>query len=166
MAEPQRVVLSVGAGGDLCEYWTGYKVVRLDIDPNTKPDVVASMTAMGDIGPFDVVYCCHALEHLYPHDVSRALSEFHRVLKPGGRAVILVPDLEGVAPTDDDLPAMGGLSGLSLFYGDAREIEGNPYMAHHSGFIASTLHKCIEAAGFSATTQRLEKFNLMGVGTK
>jgi SAM-dependent methyltransferase len=166
MTDPQRVVLSVGAGGDLGEYWKGYTVVRLDIDPDTKPDVVASMTAMGDIGPFDVVYCCHALEHLYPHDVPRAMSEFYRVLKPKGHAVILVPDLEGVAPTDDDLPGLPGISGLHLFYGDASQIETNPYMAHHSGFIASTLCKCLEAAGFVTTTQRLEQFNLMGIGIK
>lgn len=148
------------------EYWENHKVVRLDIDPATKPDIVASMTDMGAIGHFDVVYCCHALEHLYPHEVSKALSEFHRVLHPGGSVVILVPDLQDVSPTDDELPEMGGLSGLSLFYGDARLIAEMPYMAHHSGFVEKTLQKCLEDAGFTVITKRLTKFNLLGIGKK
>lgn len=38
---------------------------------------------------FDVVYCSHVLEHV-PDD-RRAMREFHRVLTPGGSAIILVP---------------------------------------------------------------------------
>lgn len=166
MTDPQRVVLSVGAGGDVGSCWEGCKVVRLDIDPATNPDIVASMTDMGAIGPFDVVYCCHALEHLYPHEVPRALSEFHRVLSPGGTVVILVPDLQDVLPTDDELPDMGGLSGLHLYYGDARLIESMPYMAHHSGFVEKTLADCMQKAGFTVLMKRMSKFNLMGIGKK
>ena len=159
-------VLFVGAGSDTGEQWTGYEVVRLDIDPSTNPDIVASMTDMGDIGPFDAVYCSHSLEHLYPHEVPVALSEFFRVLKPGGKLIILVPDLEGVSPTDDELPDSPGLCGLHLFYGDASLIPEHPYMAHHCGFIASTLQAVMEAAGFKTQTQRMRHYNLMGVGIR
>lgn len=38
---------------------------------------------------FDVIYCSHVLEHV--RDDRKALSEFYRVLKPGGWAVLLVP---------------------------------------------------------------------------
>lgn len=38
---------------------------------------------------FDLIYCSHVLEHV-PDD-RQALREFHRILKPGGYAVILVP---------------------------------------------------------------------------
>jgi SAM-dependent methyltransferase len=38
---------------------------------------------------FDVIYCSHVLEHV-PDD-RRAMSELHRVLKPEGWAVLLVP---------------------------------------------------------------------------
>lgn len=43
---------------------------------------------------FDFAVCVHVLEHI-PDD-RKALSEFHRVLRPGGRAVFQVPpsDLE------------------------------------------------------------------------
>lgn len=38
---------------------------------------------------FDVVYCSHVLEHV--DDDIKAMTEFHRVLKPTGWAVLLVP---------------------------------------------------------------------------
>jgi SAM-dependent methyltransferase len=45
-----------------------------------------------------LVYCSHVLEHI-PDDVA-AISEMHRVLEPGGKAVVLVPT--GQEPTDED----------------------------------------------------------------
>jgi SAM-dependent methyltransferase len=48
---------------------------------------------------FDVVICSHVLEHV-PDD-RRAMSEMLRVLRPGGRALVMVPyDLE--RPTHED----------------------------------------------------------------
>ena len=38
---------------------------------------------------FDVIYCSHVLEHV-PNDL-QAMKEFHRVLKPGGWAMLQVP---------------------------------------------------------------------------
>ncbi|MBE0534888.1 MAG: methyltransferase domain-containing protein [Phycisphaerae bacterium] len=38
---------------------------------------------------FDLIYCSHVLEHV-PDD-NKAMREFYRVLKPGGRALIMVP---------------------------------------------------------------------------
>ncbi len=51
----------------------------------------------------DIVVCNHVLEHV-PDD-RRAMSEIRRVLKPGGWALLLVPDLEGetvLDATDED----------------------------------------------------------------
>ena len=160
-----RTVLVVGAGADKGAAWGGWEVVRLDIDPATAPDIIASMTELGAIGPYEAVYCFHALEHLYPHEVPTALNEFYRVLVDGGIAMIVVPDLQDVAPTDDALPGMG-LSGLDLFYGNSREIPARPYMAHHCGFVADTLQAAMNAAGFKTQTSRLDNYNLMGIGTK
>lgn len=42
-----------------------------------------------DAGSFDLILCCHVLEHI--QDDHAALQEVARVLRPGGRAIILVP---------------------------------------------------------------------------
>lgn len=140
-------------------------MVRLDIDPRTHPDIIGTMTNLGDIGPYDAVACNNALEHLYPHEVGAALRGFHRVLKPGGHAVIQVPDLEGVSPTEEIIPEIG-MSGLHLYYGDPARLEEFPYMAHHCGFVEATLRRVLESAGFKTMTKRLPCHQLMGIGVK
>lgn len=167
---PRHLILHVGCGGEPLPPWLGeHDEVRLDIDPQHKPDIVASMTDMGDIGQFDVVYNSHSLEHLYPHDVPVALGEFWRVLRPGGVAILLVPDLEDVRATEDVLyvaPA-GPMTGLDLIYGCRRLIPTMPFMAHHTGFTADTLRAAMEAAGFSGVrTIRGLDHNLTGAGFK
>jgi predicted SAM-dependent methyltransferase len=42
----------------------------------------------------DVIYCAQALEHVSKFDVIPTLKEWYRVLKPGGRLQVTVPDLE------------------------------------------------------------------------
>jgi SAM-dependent methyltransferase len=167
VSQETPTVLAVGSGADPLEQWVsqGFKVVRLDIDESTQPDIVGSMTDLGDIGPFEVVYCSHSLEHLYPHEVPRALSEFYRVLRHGGIAVVLVPDLQDVPATDEILPG-SSLTGLHLYYGDARLIEQFPFMAHHSGFVEKTLKDAMEAVGFEVRTQRMSFYNLLAIGAK
>lgn len=47
---------------------------------------------------FDVIYCSHVLEHV-PDD-RKAMREFHRVLKPGGWAILQVPIKDAVTFED------------------------------------------------------------------
>lgn len=163
------LLLAVGCGHDDLKKWkdSGYACIRLDIDPATNPDIVGNMVDLSQLSAelYQVVFCSHSLEHLYPHEVGRALAEFHRVLKPGGRVIVLVPDLQDVPATDDKLPGTD-ICGLHLYYGDASEIEAHPYMAHHCGFVESTLKAAMEAAGFKVRMQRMSHYNLMGIGIK
>jgi len=41
---------------------------------------------------FNKVYCSHVLEHFTFRDLQRLLSEVHRVMRPGGEFLIVVPD--------------------------------------------------------------------------
>lgn len=123
------------------------------------------MTDLGDIGPFDAVACNNALEHLYPHEANKALREFYRVLRPGGHAIIQVPDLQDVEPTEDLIPEIG-MCGLHLYYGDPALLEEFPYMAHHCGFVETTLRRVLEMAGFQAIVKRLPCHQLMGIGVR
>jgi SAM-dependent methyltransferase len=47
----------------------------------------------------DCIVCFHVLEHVNDR---KALREFHRVLRPGGAAVIMIPVVEGWAETYED----------------------------------------------------------------
>lgn len=163
-------VLHVGCGHEPLPAWLAGSVeTRLDIDPRCAPDIVASMTDMGEIGPFDLVFSSHSLEHLAPHDVPVALAEFRRVLKPGGGLVVFVPDLEGVAPTEELLfeSSAGPIRGLDLYYGLRSALPDHPHMAHRCGFVSETLHAALDAAGFAeVAVKRLRDFNLMGAARK
>jgi len=143
--------------------------VRLDIDPRCKPDIVASITNLGDIGEFDRVFCCHTLEHLHPVEGRKALNEFKRVLKPGGLVIVMVPNLKGIEPTHEviyESPA-GPITGLDMYYGWGVCTEHNPYMMHKTGFVAETLKKVLDEVGFVITrVVEDDDFNLHGIAAK
>lgn len=97
-------LLHVGCGGDPLPLWLCHHAeTRLDIDASCNPDIVGDMLDLGDIGEFDIIFSQHNLEHVHQHEAGQALSEFRRVLKDGGAAIIFVPDCEGVLPTEDIL---------------------------------------------------------------
>jgi ubiquinone/menaquinone biosynthesis C-methylase UbiE len=171
-----KTVLHAGCGLEhLPPYLSHCSEVRLDIDPAVKPDIVANMAALPDgIGPYDAVYTCHSLEHLYPYDVLPCLEGFLRVLKTGGVAIVLVPDLEDVPPTDDVLyTTVGGtaVTGLDMYYGLSCALKDMPYMAHHCGFVEKTLREVMQRAGFKNVVVHRQSNDiifrsLVGIGEK
>jgi protein O-GlcNAc transferase len=166
----KKRLLNVGGGTSaLPGKFDQFDITTLDISPEVKPDIVASMCAMGEIGEYDVVWCSHALEHIYPHEVNSALSEFMRVLVPGGHAIIFVPDLEGLKADESPLyiDPTGPVTGLDLMYGHRVAMRDNIYMAHHTGFVALTMTQALFDAGFEkAEVSRQPQFNLLGIGIK
>lgn len=142
--------------------------IRLDIDPDAEPDIVASIHDMGDIGTFDAVYTSHCLEHLHWEDAEKALSEFFRVLNPGGTAIVMVPDLTGILPNEDVIYEVRGLkiTGLDMFYGYRGYTSWNPYMRHQCGFVPATLKAMMERAGFVDVTTHSSAWNLTAKGIK
>ena len=179
-----RVVLHVGCGpynpNKLHEAFRkeGWRELRVDINPNVKPDVVASMLAMPMIGTssVDAVWSSHNIEHLYAHEVPVAFGEFVRVLKPGGVALLTMPDLQRVAEliVQDKLdePAYsspaGPIAPLDIVYGHRPQIAmGNVFMAHRTGFTARTLAQVLANAGFERIkVERGKSFDLWAVGYK
>lgn len=136
-----------------------WREIRLDIDASVVPDIVASITDMAAVPDASVgaLWSSHNLEHLFAHEVPRALAEFRRVVRPGGFALITVPDLQAVAArvAEDRLaePAYvspaGPVAPLDMLYGHGAAIAaGNAFMAHRTGFTARTLEAALCAAGF------------------
>src|SRR5713101_5596186 len=100
-----KTVLHVGCGPNVAHklhptFHTAQRhELRLDIDAEHQPDIVADIMDMSVVGSgsVDAIWSSHNLEHLYSHEVPVALNEFYRVLKPGGFALITLPDLQKVA---------------------------------------------------------------------
>ena len=153
MADPRKLPPAFFTPGD-------WQEVRLDIDPGVSPDIIASITdmAMVDAGSVDAVWSAHNLEHLFAHEVPLALAEFHRVLRPGGFALVTMPDLQRAAElvVQDrlDEPAYlspaGPIAPLDMLFGHGAAIAaGNHFMAHRTGFTARTLEVALRRAGFA-----------------
>lgn len=164
------IALHVGSGGDDLPSWLAdYNEVRVDINPETNPHIVADMGNMPvESNSCEAVYCSHSLEHVHSYEVPKVLDEFYRVLKPQGRVFIVVPDLEGVMPTEDILftAPSGHITGLDMIFGHRGRTKDNPHMAHKTGFVQWTLERAIEGAGFKTIVRRLPAYNLLGVGVK
>ncbi len=73
--------------------------VHVDIRPEVKPDIVASVTDLSIIkdNTVELIYFCHGLEHIPYAGVQDVLSEWRRVLKPGGVLRLAMPDMEAMA---------------------------------------------------------------------
>ena len=95
-----KTFLHVGCGPKRKDRTTAgfadWSELHFDIDESVQPDLVGTMTDMSSVSSesVDAVFSSHNIEHLYPHEVPVALSEFLRVLKPDGFAVITCPDLQ------------------------------------------------------------------------
>lgn len=141
---------------------------RLDADPAVQPDIVAEITNLGDIGRFDLIYCSHTLEHVYQHQVAMVLSEFKRVLRDGGAAIITVPDLTDVKCDDTIIyeSYAGPITGRDMYYGLASFVEANPLMAHKTGFTRETLKKALEEHFHSVRIISVTGHNIIGIGAK
>lgn len=85
----------IGDGYITADLYADNAMVKMDVTEIRYPDA-----------SFDVLYCSHVLEHVV--EDRKALREFHRVLKPQGWAMILVPAIGD--KTQEDLsitdPAM------------------------------------------------------------
>jgi predicted SAM-dependent methyltransferase len=154
--------------------------IRLDIDASVQPDVIGTMTDMSAVptASVDAVFSSHNIEHLYPHEVPLALSEFLRVLKPDGFFLVTCPDLQSVCKlvAEDKLteaaytsPA-GPIAPIDILYGLRSSMaQGNLYMAHRCGFTQKVLTATLQAAGFKsvATMARAHPyFDLWAVASK
>lgn len=161
----RKTVLNVGSGprGHVIHpSFTGdtWQEVRLDLDPAAAPDVVGSvvdMRAIFEDGVFDAIWSSHNIEHLFDHEVTQALGEFHRVLKPDGYVVVTCPDLQTVAELllDRGLDGkaydapVGPITVHDILFGHGASItKGNTFMAHRTGFTQERLGRKAIEAGF------------------
>lgn len=102
--------------------------------------VHASATDLHDLtdASFDVVFASNLLEHLSREDIVVALAEFKRVLKPGGRLILVQPNYR-LKPGEyfDDYTHLTPLSDRSL--GDLLAVSGFEILEFRPRFLPFTI---------------------------
>jgi len=102
---------------------------------------------------FDAVICNHVLEHV--PDARKALSEFHRVLKPGGFAILQTPFSNRLAQTIED-PGIDTEALRLAVYGQE----------DHARLFGRDFLKFIEEAGFQLQLCRHTDVATLEEGTR
>jgi hypothetical protein len=152
----------------------------LDIDPKGKPDVLCDARQLSQLpgGMYDAVYCSHNLEHYYRHEVPKILAGFSHVLKDGGFAHIVVPDIGEVMrfavekgkDIDDLIFISSGKPTmiLDVMSGLGVEIEesGNDFFAHKTGFTQRSLPAMLARCGFRHVYSGVAKYEVIAFAFK
>lgn len=98
---PGDVIYDMGCGEGVLvnEYRkAGYQITGMDLNYSSEfivqRDFLKSGVADNSV---DIIVCTDVIEHLIFPDQEKAIAEFARILKPGGRALISVPNLAHLA---------------------------------------------------------------------
>lgn len=119
--------------------------VHIDAVEYPHVDHVATIDNLGFLGSnsVDLIYTCHVLEHFRRKDVSRVLSEWLRVLKPGGRLRVSVPDFAQLCEVyrrhGDINQVLGPIFGRQDYL----------YNIHYNVFDEPSLRKILVECGYS-----------------
>jgi predicted SAM-dependent methyltransferase len=97
----KEIVAILENGGTVLDVGCGkYKIHEscLGVDAYAENDFVNLKAFMWEMpfldGTVDAIMAFHSLEHISKYQVLPTFHEFARVLKPGGKLLILVPDLK------------------------------------------------------------------------
>jgi predicted SAM-dependent methyltransferase len=123
----------------------------LDIEARPEVDFVGDAANLSQFaeGAIAAIYASHVLEHFYyglNNELIATLSEWHRVLQPGGKLYISVPDLKTLCwlYLNPNLMPLERHHLMRMMFGG----QVNQYDVHKVGFDVDTLALYIEAAGF------------------
>ncbi len=93
------VIIGVGDGmviDIIRETLENTKVITVDLADDLNPDVICDVLELSKkadvLGDADIVMCCQVLEHLPYDKFEPALEEIKKILKPGGKLVLSLPD--------------------------------------------------------------------------
>ena len=104
----------------------------------------------------DAVAAIHVLEHFYEWEVADLLTEWKRVLKPGGKMILELPCMDKVFAYVTNCVAnkepLQPFMTLNALYGDPKY--KNEAMCHHWGWFQVPLRQMLESVGM----QKVEFF--------
>lgn len=123
--------------------------MHIDALPAPHVDVVGPVDRLDAFADqtVDLIYASHLLEHFGRHEVQGVLSEWFRVLRPGGVLRLAVPDFAAVVQLYEAEGLKDGKSGLvGLVCGGQRDV----YDFHKIIFDEPFLTFLLKQAGFSS----------------
>jgi SAM-dependent methyltransferase len=136
--QPQHTLLHFAPEAPLVRFVKSavgtYETADISPDRNVTHRINIEVTGLPDAA-YDRILCSHVLEHV---DDAKALSELHRMLRPGGSAMILTPIVEGWATTYEN-PSVDGAQQRTLHFGQS----------DHVRMYGRDLRDRIRAAGFA-----------------
>jgi len=134
----------------------------LDVEPRPEVDYVANASDLSQLesNSVEAIYASHVLEHFYyalNNELLNTLREWHRVLQPGGKLLISVPDLKTLCwlYLNPNLLPLERHHIMRIIFGG----QTNIYDVHKVGFDFEVLSLYLEEAGFKECEQ-FSEFNL------
>lgn len=151
--------LNIGCGNKRVPGFTG-----VDASPRTKADIIApaDKIPLPDGCATDIM-AIHLLEHFYQWEAPAALTEWARLLQPGGLLIMEMPDLlkwaRNLVEGRENLKHPDQLH-MWAAYGDPRD--KNPLMCHRWGYTFETVKPMLEKAGFVDIVETRPQFHIVG----
>lgn len=137
-----KIKLDIGSGHSRKP---GY--IRVDADPKCGPDILANARDLAGVpdNHCDEVFAAHLLEHFDPDETFSVLMEWKRVLKPGGRLVVVVPDV-GWAIKAWSAGTINDCCLMKVIFGS--DPKANEFMRHKNIFWDKKLKRFLFITGF------------------
>lgn len=136
----------------------GWEILNAAPGPHVDHVCDAADLSLFPTAVFSVIYASHVLEHFdYGGELLLALKEWHRVLTPGGRLLVGVPDMSRIA----ELYIADGMSPDDRFYLMRMLFGGhvNEYDYHKVGMNEELLTVLLQESGFS-NINRVDAFGI------
>ena len=148
MEESYPVAYNLGCGG---KHWSGW----VNVDARADADLTSDLRKLPiESDSADAVAAIHVLEHFYYWEVFDLLTEWKRILKPGGKMILELPCLDKVfgyvAKCVQAREPMAEFMTLLALYGDPKHED--PAMCHKWGWFTAPLIDMLKSVGMREIT--------------
>lgn len=137
--------IHLACGKHILEGWTNCDIQRHPSAPRD-PDILCDVKQIPlDDQVADELMAIHIFEHFYLWEIPDLLAEWNRLLKPGGKIILEMPDVMKAAK--NLLEGQNDQNAMWPLYGD--HTLQDPFMCHRWGWTYATIKPVLKKAGFT-----------------